>query len=99
MRNGKIMKVAMIVVEFNDAEETIQYVNQIASYDKIQRIVVVDNHSTNVDTMNSLKKIQNEKVVVVQAEKNGGYNYGNNFGIQYLEKMGITTLENESLPI
>ena len=31
MRNGKIMKVAMIVVEFNDAEETIQYVNQIAS--------------------------------------------------------------------
>ncbi len=90
MRNGKIMKVAMIVVEFNDAEETIQYVNQIASYDKIQRIVVVDNHSTNLDTMNSLKKIQNEKVVVVQAEKNGGYNYGNNFGIQYLEKMGET---------
>lgn len=88
MRNGKIMKVAVIVVEFNDAEETIQYVNQIANYESIQRIVVVDNHSTDLNTMKLLEKIQNEKVVVVQAEKNGGYNYGNNFGIQYLEKMG-----------
>ena len=40
------MKVAVIIVEFNDAEETIKYVKKIETYKNIQRIVVVDNLST-----------------------------------------------------
>lgn len=84
----KSMKVAMIVVAFNNAKETIQYINQVANYENIQRIVVVDNRSTDLNTMSLLKQIENEKVHIVQSEKNGGYNYGNNFGIQHLEKIG-----------
>ena len=82
----KFMKVAVMIVEFNDAEQTIKYVNEIAQYKNIQRIVVVDNHSTELNTMNLLKEIQNEKVIILQSDKNGGYNYGNNFGIQYLQE-------------
>lgn len=81
------MKVAVIIVEFNDAEETIKYVNKISEYDNIQRIVVVDNCSTNPNTINVLKKIENQKVVILQSDKNGGYSYGNNFGIRYLEEV------------
>lgn len=82
------MKVAVIIVEFNSAEETIQYVNQIGQYENIHRIVIVDNASTDFGQVELLKQIQNEKVIILQSDKNGGYNYGNNFGIQYLEKIG-----------
>ena len=82
------MRVAVIIVEFNDAEETIKYVKKIETYQNIQRIVVVDNHSTDLNTISLLKEVQSEKVLVLQADKNGGYNYGNNFGIRYLEKSG-----------
>lgn len=82
----KWMRVAVIVVEFNDAEETIRYVREIQTYQNIQRIVVVDNHSTALNTVSLLKEVQNEKVVVLQSDKNGGYNYGNNLGIKYLQE-------------
>lgn len=82
------MKVAVIIVEFNDAEETIKYVKKIETYKNIQRIVVVDNHSTDLNVVSRLQEIQNEKVIVLQADKNGGYNYGNNYGIHYLEQKG-----------
>ena len=79
------MKVAVIVVNYNDADQTVLYVNKIKEYKNIQRIVVVDNLSTDVGTMEKLSKIDSSKVSVVQTEKNGGYAYGNNFGVKYLE--------------
>ncbi len=82
----KLMRVAVVVVEFNDAEETVKYVKKIAQYQNIQRIVVVDNHSTDLKEVGLLKEIQDEKVVVLQSDRNGGYNYGNNFGIRYLKE-------------
>lgn len=82
------MKTAVIIVEFNDAEETIKYVNQIKEYNVIQRIIVVDNKSTIPGTFEKVKTLEDEKVLVIQSDKNGGYSYGNNFGLQYLEKNG-----------
>ena len=82
------MKVALIVLEYNDAEETVKYVKKVSEYETINKIVVVDNHSTDVNTMEILKEIESEKVAVMQTEKNGGYSYGNNFGMKYLESLG-----------
>lgn len=84
----KCMKVAMIVVAFNDAEETVKYVKKLSKYQSIQQIVVVDNHSTDLNAMSLLKQVESEKVAVLQSDKNGGYSYGNNFGIRYLEEKG-----------
>ncbi len=78
------MKVAVIIVNYNDVEDTEKYVNTITKYESINRIVVVDNQSTTAGTFETLKKLESEKVKVIQSEKNGGYNYGNNFGIRYL---------------
>lgn len=80
------MKIAVIIVEFNDAEETVKYVNKISKYEIINRIVVVDNLSTVSDNFEKLQEIKNDKIAVIQADKNGGYSYGNNFGIKYLEE-------------
>lgn len=85
---NSLMRVAVIIVEFNDAEETIKYVKKIETYQNIQRVVVVDNHSTDLNAVSLLKEVQSEKVLILQADKNGGYNYGNNFGIRYLERIG-----------
>ena len=81
------MKVAVIIVNYNDAEDTIKYVQKITEYKEINRIVVVDNKSSDEDCFKKLKLLENDKTLVLEAEKNGGYNYGNNFGIKYLENL------------
>ena len=81
------MKVAVIIVNYNDAEQTVSYVNKIKEYKNIQRIVVVDNLSTEINTMAILRSINNDKVIIIQSDRNGGYSYGNNFGINYLKKI------------
>ena len=82
------MKVAIIIVNYNDVDDTIKYVETISNYNVINRIVVVDNLSTTIGAFENLKKLENEKVKVIQSEKNGGYDYGNNVGIKYLDSLG-----------
>lgn len=81
------MRVAVIVVNYNDVKDTLKYVKIITEYDVINRIVVVDNKSTDNNAINELKSLENDKVKVIEADKNGGYDYGNNFGIKYLENL------------
>ena len=80
------MKVAVIIVNYNDIENTVNYVKNIKEYTVINKIVVVDNLSTTIGAFEKLKKLEDEKVYVIQSDKNGGYNYGNNVGILYLEE-------------
>ena len=82
------MKVALIIVNYNDAEDTIKYVKKVSQYQAISRIVVVDNNSTNENEIDKLKVLENMKIAVIKAERNGGYDYGNNLGIKYLESLG-----------
>ena len=79
------MKVAIIIVNYNDEDDTIKFVNKISKYNVINRIVVVDNMSTTIGAFEKLKNLESEKTRVIKSEKNGGYDYGNNFGIRYLK--------------
>lgn len=79
------MKVALIVVNYNDTENTVKFIEKISKYNIINRIVVVDNCSTTANSMELLNNIKDEKIVVIKSDKNGGYSYGNNYGIRYLE--------------
>ena len=83
------MNTAIIVVNFNCEDETKAYVEKISKYNIINRIIVVDNMSTTIgafDELKKLEKIDTKKIKVIQTEKNGGYSYGNNFGVRYLLK-------------
>ncbi len=82
------MKVAVVVVNFNDRKDTIHFVRAITSYQVINRIVVVDNCSTEPEELEVLKELEDEKVTIIQSDRNGGYNAGNNFGIKFLEEKG-----------
>ena len=82
------MKVAVIIVNFNDEEETISYAEKITKYDVIDRAVVVDNMSTTIGAFNKLQKLEelSNKITVLKSDKNGGYSYGNNFGMKFLQE-------------
>lgn len=80
------MKVAAIIVNYNDVEDTQKYVSAISKYNIIDRIVVVDNLSTTIGAFEKLEQLEDDKVIVIQSKKNGGYDYGNNFGVKYLQE-------------
>ncbi|SUP44762.1 glycosyltransferase [Veillonella criceti] len=77
----EIQKIACVVLNYNDAEETIKYVSWVKELDFYSIIIVVDNNSSD-GSYELLKQLSCEKVYVVQSDKNGGYGYGNNFGIR-----------------
>ena len=82
------MKTAIVVLNYNSKEDTIKYVKQIENYEALDTIIVVDNKSNNPGEFETLEALSSEKVHVIQSEKNGGYSYGNNFGLRYLENLG-----------
>lgn len=80
------MKVAVIVVNYNDVEDTLTYVKEITKYDVINKIVVVDNQSTTIGALENLRELRDKKVDVIEAPLNGGYSYGNNYGVKHLNE-------------
>lgn len=54
----------------------------IIKYKTLTNIVIVDNKSTD-DSFEILSGYASEKVHVLQTSRNGGYGYGNNFGVKY----------------
>lgn len=72
----------IVVLNYNDWNRTLQYVEDIKDYEIIDHIVVVDNNSDD-DSFNQLQLIKNDKIFIIQSGKNGGYGFGNNFGVLF----------------
>lgn len=83
-----------LILNYNDYKTTEECAMHLANLSNIRHILLVDNHSTD-DSYNELKKITNDKIIVIKTDKNGGYGYGNNFGIEYL----ITKLNSKKILI
>ena len=75
--------IACLVLNYNDSDTTVKFVKMIEKYWSIKNVVIVDNCSTD-NSYKRLEKMQNSKIHVIRTEKNGGYGYGNNYGIQYI---------------
>lgn len=54
----------------------------IENYKVIDKIIVVDNSSTD-DSYTKLKKVSGEKIEIIKTPINLGYAYGNNYGIKW----------------
>ncbi len=80
--------VDLVVLNYNDSESTIGFLQLMESHSCIRYIVIVDNCSTD-ESYGKLKMHENSKVIVLRTDFNGGYGYGNNFGCKYCrEKLG-----------
>lgn len=79
--------ISFIILNYNGYEETRKLVDSIAYWDKSKldfSVIIVDNCSTD----NSFNKLQqsyseNSFVDVISSKKNGGYSYGNNYGVKF----------------
>ena len=77
-------KVGIVILNYNDYEETSNFIDQIKGYRVLDEIVVVDNSSTD-NSFNKLKKIKSKNISVIKTDSNNGYASGNNYGVKYLE--------------
>lgn len=78
---------ALIILNYNSAEDTVACVRQLLSFNSNFRIIIVDNHSTD-DSYRIIQAAFSEQfyVDILQAPENGGYSAGNNLGMKYAEK-------------
>lgn len=84
--------IGIIILNYNDAVSSIHLVNLIHNFSSIDHIVVVDNCSPD-GSIKQMEKLADNKVDVIQSDRNGGYSYGNNFGAFYLiEKYNVDLL-------
>lgn len=82
----------IIILNYNDGIRTEGLVNEIKQYDSLDKILIVDNGSTDL-SYEKLLTLQNEKITVIQTNSNRGYATGNNFGAWYaIEKWDVKTL-------
>ncbi|MBR1413335.1 MAG: glycosyltransferase family 2 protein [Bacilli bacterium] len=76
-------KVGMIIVNYNDSETTIKLLNNVKDYELIDKIVIVDNKSTD-KSAKILKKYKSDKVTILVNYENKGYASAINLGSKYL---------------
>lgn len=82
------MKTAAVILNYNDPETTARQVLRIRDYQNLGAVIVVDNASTDASVL-QLKPLEDGRVTVVEAGRNGGYGAGNNLGMRYArEKLG-----------
>lgn len=72
----------LVTLNYNDAETTTRFLENIRKLDSIDHVVVVDNRSTDGSYL-KLSACADDRVDVVQTASNGGYAKGNNFGAWY----------------
>ena len=79
-------KISCVIVNYNDSDTTEKQIRRIYRYKTLDAVVVVDNCSTDgsADRLTKLAaQLDPEKIMVLTADKNGGYGAGNNKGIEY----------------
>lgn len=82
------MKTAFLIINYNDAKTTLTLLNNIKNYKIIDKILIVDNNSTD-NSFKILKEYENDKIEIVKTKVNKGYGAGINFGAKYLtSKLG-----------
>ncbi len=81
---NNIKKSCLIVLNYNDAPSCLSLIAKVENYHNIQKIILVDNCSTD-SSFDVLKDaFQNhQKIDVIKTEANGGYGSGNTFGAFY----------------
>ena len=65
-------KLAMVIINYNDYDTTKKLIDNIKNYKVLDKIIIVDNASTD-NSYNKLKKLTNEKIVLIRTDDNKGY--------------------------
>ena len=78
--------VDVVVLNYNDAITTIDFINHVKNFRSISHIMIVDNASTD-ESLEMLSPYKNDRIHLVSSATNGGYGAGNNLGILELYRL------------
>lgn len=78
-------KLGMVIINYNDAKTTKKLLTNIKNYKCLDKIVVVDNHSTD-NSLDELKAFESNRITIIKNSKNNGYASGLNTGAKFLIK-------------
>lgn len=86
------MRLSCVILNYNDSDTAIRLADQLNAYEIIHQVVLVDNASTD-DSRQKLMAFAEtgDKLVYLQAGKNGGYGAGNNLGVSWAVRKGGAT--------
>lgn len=81
----------VLILNYQSYQDTINYVEILQEQQNIRlNILIVDNCSPNNSYTFLLEYFKSfENVKVIQSERNGGYAYGNNYGLRYLKDINV----------
>ena len=88
---GALLHSGLVVLNYNNAAETVKFLYNVAGISCIDSIRVVDNASSDdsADRINEcLRGFGDSRFSLVRSRDNGGYGRGNNFGVSSLLKQG-----------
>lgn len=77
------MKNGIVIVNYNDYKTTKRLIDNIKDYKIFDKIVIVDNKSSD-NSLKELKKLENKRIIVIDSGENKGYSYALNVGCKYL---------------
>lgn len=75
----------LLIINYNDYKNSERLIKNVNDYKIIDKIVVVDNKSTD-DSYEKLLKIKSNKLDIILSDNNSGYSYAINIGLKYIEK-------------
>lgn len=84
-------RVVVLLLNYATYEDTLRYVANVRKQEGIRlSVLIVDNCSPN-ESYRVLAEAfrQDPAVEVIQSERNGGYAYGNNYGLRYLREWPV----------
>ena len=76
------MKNYLIIINYNDSDNTIKLIDEIKLFTSIEKVIVVDNNSK--EDLDKLKNMEDEFVHLISLEKNLGYSGAINEGCKYI---------------
>ena len=77
-------KIGMVIVNYNDFKMTSRLLNNVKDYKCLEKIVVVDNNSSD-DSFDKLKEFESNRITIIK-NSNRQYSSGLNVGAKYLIK-------------
>lgn len=77
------MRCSCVIVNYTEPVRTMALARALAAEDEVARVVVVDNCSPD-DSWERLQELaSDDRVVLIESPRNGGYGAGNNLGFRY----------------
>lgn len=76
------MKVGIVILNYNDTKQTVDFAKRLRKFQCINKICIVDNNSK--EDINDLWSLEDTTIKVLELSNNMGYAAGNNVGLKYL---------------